>query len=78
MADQVQALAIESWTLYAVAILFVAARLYALFHAYSKTTRRVLTIASRASRRILFGSLKKLRLDDYIMLFVVVRCYPVS
>ena len=78
MADQVQALAIESWNLYAVAILFVAARLYALLHAYSKTTRSVLTIASRASRRILFGSLKKLRLDDYIMLFVVVRCYPVS
>ena len=31
-----------------------------------------LTCISRASRRILLGSLKKLQIDDYIMLFIIV------
>ena len=30
-------------------------------------------MCSRASRRILLGSVKKLQIDDYIMLFVTVR-----
>ena len=34
--------------------------------------QRGLTYLARASRRILLGSLKKLQIDDYIMLFVTV------
>lgn len=71
---QVRSLAIESWTLYAIALLFVAARMYDDFHEFSPVSWVTLTCPFRTSRKILLGSFRKLQLDDYIMLFIVVSC----
>lgn len=71
--SEATSLAIESWTLYAIAILTVAARL-CVHHIQPYTIRRDLIRLSRASRTILLGSVRKWQIDDYIMMVIGVRC----
>lgn len=69
-----KSLAIESWTLYAIAILTVAARLSVTlsFFVLANVRQELLTLLPRASRTILLGAAKKWEIDDYLMMVVVV------
>jgi len=67
-----QHLLIESWTLYAIGLLFVAARMYVAMFAAFLCDQTINVGIRRASRRILLGSFKKFQIDDYIMLFIIV------
>jgi hypothetical protein len=67
------ALAVEAWTLWSIAMVLVAARMYG-------SLRNCFPIEDaltdgRTSRLMVLGSIKKLQVDDWIMLFTVV-CLP--
>lgn len=72
--SEAKSLAIESWTLYAIAIIVIIMRMCA-YHVPLLLSESALADPSlSSSRRILLGAWKKLQIDDYIMLFIAVSC----
>lgn len=67
------ALAVEAWTLWSIAMVLVAARMYGFLRS-SFPNEDALT-DGRISRLMVVGSVKKLQVDDWIMLFTIV-CLP--
>ena len=63
-------LLVESWTLYGVTILVFTARMYD--NSWFCGRRTSTDLHCRMSRRLLLGSWKKLQIDDYLMMGVIV------
>jgi hypothetical protein len=67
------ALAVEAWTLWSIAIVLVIARMYGSLRSPFPIDDTLTD--GRTSRLMVLGSIKKLQVDDWIMLFTVV-CLP--
>lgn len=73
-------LQVELWTLYPIGLLFILSRTFVMSQYQFQLLCPSMScwLSTRIARRMHFGSFRKFQIDDYIMLFIIVRyssCY---